>query len=237
MKKTGKCRLCGQKSELTFEHTPPEGAFNSSPVFFQDYENLFDTTSYLYGKRKRSNKGAGGLNLCADCNNKTGSWYAKDYIKFAKIGAYVMTHHVYANHFITAEYSIKPLNVFKQILTMFIALDSGDFLIKQPNLKRFLLEKENRNFTDKIEIFMYLTSSINLRNALSFTNMDGYFRTHGEISYRPFGFHISIDSPPINRPFLSITHFKEFSYNQEVDLLLPLRHLDPVGNMPGLYRD
>ena len=161
----------------------------------------------------------------------------KFYIEFTKIGAFVMTHHVYANHFITAEYSIKPLNVFKQILTMFVALDSSSFIIKQPDLKRFLLEKESTTFPNSIEVFMYLTSSIQLRNALSFTNMDGYFRTHGEISYRPFGFHISIDTPPINRPYLSITYFKEFEYNQVGNLILPLRYLIPEGYMPGFYRN
>lgn len=237
MKKLGECRLCGQKKSLTFEHTPPEGAFNSTPVFFQDYESLFDRNSYLYGKRKRSNRGAGGLNLCAECNNRTGSWYANDYIEFSNLGAYVMTHHVYASHFITAEYSIKPLNVLKQILTMFVALDSSGFIIKQPDMKKFLLNKENTVFPKDIEIFMYLTSSIQLRNAISFTNMDGYFRTHGEISYRPFGFHISIATPPINRPYLSITHFKEFEFNKEANLKLPLRYLEPEGHMPGFYRD
>ncbi len=237
MRKIGECRLCGQKKKLTFEHTPPEGAFNSTPVFFQDFENLFERNSYLYGKRKRSNQGAGGLNLCAECNNKTGSWYANDYIKFANLGAYVMTHHVYANHFITAEYSIKPLNVLKQILTMFVALDSSGFIIKQRNLKNFLLNKESAVFSNNIEVFMYLTSSIQLRNPLSFTNLDGYLRRHGEISYRPFGFHISIDTPPINLPYLSITYFKDFKYNQEANLKLPLRYLEPQGYMPGFYRN
>jgi hypothetical protein len=237
MKKVDFCRLCGKRKKLTFEHTPPAGAFNSSPVFFQDWENIFDKSSYLYGKRKRSNKGAGGLNLCKECNNNTGSWYANDYIKFSKIGAFVMTHHVYATHFITAEYCFKPLNILKQILTMFVALDSSKFLIKQPYLSEFLLERESKKYPGNFKIFMYLTSSICLRNPLSFSNMDGYFRTYGEISYRPFGFHISINSPPINRPYLEITHFKDFEYNQISNQILPLRYLEPLGQFPGLYAD
>ena len=72
MKKYGICKLCGKQSKLTFEHIPPEGAFNSKPVYFQDKENLLDKSSYRYGGRKRSNKGAGGYHLCKSCNNNNG---------------------------------------------------------------------------------------------------------------------------------------------------------------------
>ena len=63
MKKTGKCRLCGKMKKLSFEHVQPESAYNSNPVFFQDYENLHDKSSYVYGKRKQSLRGAGGMYL------------------------------------------------------------------------------------------------------------------------------------------------------------------------------
>ena len=83
---------------------------------------------------------------------------------------------------------------------------------------------------------MYLTSSIMLRNACSFSNDDGFFRSYGELSYRPFGFHISIDTPPIQRPYYEITHFKKYSYNQMAKVTLPLRYLMPSGHLPGFYK-
>lgn len=83
MERFGYCRLCGEFKKLTFEHIPPEAAFNSNPIYFKDFENLFDKSSYHYGLRKRSNKGAGGYHLCEKCNNDTGGWYAKHYVELA----------------------------------------------------------------------------------------------------------------------------------------------------------
>lgn len=236
MKRYGFCRLCGKHKQLTFEHIPPQAAFNSSPVYFQDNENLFNKSSYRYGSRKRSNRGAGGYHLCKSCNNNTGSWYANDYIEFTKQGAYVMTNHVYANHFICAEYDIKPLNVLKQILTMSIALESGNYLIEIPGLREFILNRHSQNIPPNIRVLMYMTSKINLRNALSWSNMDGYMRTFGEICYKPFGFHISIDSPTNNRPYCDITFFLHVKFNEELSETLPLRCLTPNSFFPGMYK-
>ncbi|MFK5982249.1 MAG: hypothetical protein QM499_04980 [Flavobacteriaceae bacterium] len=120
---------------MSFEHVPPESAFNSEAIFFQDSENLHDESSYVYGKKKRSSRGTGGMYLCLLCNNNSGSWYANDYKEFAEIGMYVLKSRVYANKFMCAEYPIKPLNVLKQILMMFVALESSGYLIKRPGLK------------------------------------------------------------------------------------------------------
>lgn len=236
MKKTGKCRLCGKIKKLSFEHVPPESAYNSSPVFFQDSENLHDKSSYLYGKRKRSSRGAGGMYFCISCNNNSGGWYVNSYKEFAEIGMYVLKSRVYANNYMCAEYPIKPLNVLKQILMMFVALESSEYLIKIPGLKQYLMEPKNNNFPKGIRVFMYLTGSIMLRNALSFSNLDGYMRHFGEISFTPFGFHISINTPPISRPYCEISNFANFSYNQEETITLPLQYLTPTTYFPGMYK-
>ncbi|MFV8282720.1 hypothetical protein ACNKXS_14315 [Christiangramia marina] len=119
---------------------------------------------------------------------------------------------------------------------MFVGLDSSGYVSKQLGVKSFLLNKYSQNFPENIKVFMYFTSSIKLRNALSFTNMDGYFRTHGEISFQPFGFHISIQSPPINRPYLGITNFRNYRYDELAEIKLPLRFLVPEGNFAGIYK-
>jgi len=55
-KNIGKCRLCSEIKKLTFEHVPPESAFNSTPIYFQKSTHLHDKNSYLYGKKIRSNR-------------------------------------------------------------------------------------------------------------------------------------------------------------------------------------
>ncbi|MFK5982250.1 MAG: hypothetical protein QM499_04985 [Flavobacteriaceae bacterium] len=97
------------------------------------------------------------------------------------------------------------------------------------------MEPENNNLPEGIRVFAYMTSTIKLRNALSWSNMDGYMRTFGEISYTPFGFHLSLDTPPINRPFCEISNFAQFDYNQIENIILPLQYLVPKLYFPGLY--
>jgi hypothetical protein len=51
----GACALCGKPSNLTFEHIPPQCAFNSKPIYVQSHEHLTDENSYLYGKKRNPN--------------------------------------------------------------------------------------------------------------------------------------------------------------------------------------
>lgn len=60
-------------------------------------------------------------------------------------------------------------------------------------------------------------------------------RHFGEISYTPFGFHISIDTPPINRPYCEISNFAQFDYNESAEIILSLQYLVPKLHFPGLY--
>jgi len=36
------CRLCGTRTQLTFEHVPPRGAFNDFPRWYPDTQELID---------------------------------------------------------------------------------------------------------------------------------------------------------------------------------------------------
>jgi hypothetical protein len=85
-KPTGYCQLGNQYGFLTFEHVPPRSAFNDRSIYIQGHEQLFEERSQLFGKKKRSHRGFGGYTLCASCNNKTGDWYARAFVSFAKQG-------------------------------------------------------------------------------------------------------------------------------------------------------
>ena len=145
MKKEGICRICGNYGKLTFEHVPPQSAFNSNPVFFPKSVHLHDKKSYLYGKKIRSNQGAGGYYLCKSCNNLTGSYYGDSYKKFAYIGMMALTYRIWASKIITFEYAIKPLNILKQILAMFMAIDTSEQLLNLEGLANFILDKDSKD--------------------------------------------------------------------------------------------
>lgn len=143
---------------------------------------------------------------------------------------------MYASQGIAAEYPIKPLNVLKQILTMFVGLDSSNHVVSLPNMKKYLLNSEDKKIPKPIRVFMYFTSSISIRNACTFSVVDGYYRTYGELSYRPFGFHITMDgTPPIDRPYWEITYFNNYDFNQTDNVIIPLHHLMPSSYIPGFY--
>ena len=159
MTRKGTCRICGKFGKLTFEHVPPQSAFNTNPVFFQKSVHLHDKKSPLYGKRIRSNQGAGGYYLCKSCNNLTGSYYGESYKKFAYMGMMALTNRIWASKVITFEYAIQPLNILKQALSMFMSIDTSDQLLNLEGLSKFLLDKDSQALPEKIRVFVYHTAT------------------------------------------------------------------------------
>lgn len=80
-KKPGMCRICGKKGDLSFEHVPPQSAFNKTTVIEYTLES-WTTKRKVKGKQRQG--GVGEHTLCEQCNNDTGSWYADEYVKWAK---------------------------------------------------------------------------------------------------------------------------------------------------------
>ncbi len=84
---TGFCRICGQHTELSFEHIPPRSAGNSVggkvvpaiDIIASDEPVTFPGRGWTPARR-----GAGGYVLCKSCNRVTGHRYVKPYAAFAK---------------------------------------------------------------------------------------------------------------------------------------------------------
>lgn len=235
MKREGICRICGRYKKLTFEHVPPQSAFNTNPVFFQKSVHLHNKKSFLYGKRIRSNQGAGDYYLCRSCNNLTGSRYGDNYKKFAYMGMMALTNRIWASKNITFEYAIQPLNILKQVLSMFMSLDGGGELLSLKGLTEFIMDKNSQDLPPNIRIFMYHTVSKEVRNGWGMINSGGSTHFLGEITYPPFGFIYALDSEPIRDDFFEITNFKKFKFNQTLQARLVIPYLRPKTYIPGLY--
>jgi hypothetical protein len=69
--KQGVCHLCGQAGKLSFEHVPPEAAFNDQRVLESDIHRLLgskDLINDLENPRGRyKQRGAGNYTLCESC--------------------------------------------------------------------------------------------------------------------------------------------------------------------------
>ena len=125
----GVCHLCGATAKLSFEHVPPEAAFNDQRVLESDIHRVMsgDLIAELEKPTGKFNqRGAGKFTLCDRCNTTTGGYYGRSYVQFVK-QVFPLCHMVQPGTPVTFDCQIRPLDVFKQILMMFCSASSPDF--------------------------------------------------------------------------------------------------------------
>lgn len=233
----GTFRICGEYKKLSYEYTSPEAAFNNSPMYIQKSEHLHDKKSFIYGKRILSNRGAGSYSLCVSCNTSTGGLYGESFKQFAYQGAMSCTHREWSKELIPFVFQIKPLNVLKQILTMFMSIDKSDHLLKMDGLSDFILDKNSNSLLKKMRVFIYYTNSVSVRNGWGLLANISTQKTieTGEITFRPFGYIYTIDAIPFVKNVFEITHWKNYKYDKKDIIFTELPYLMPRGYVPGVY--
>jgi hypothetical protein len=80
----GKCHICGNVGPLSWEHVPPEAAYNEHPVVRATKEQLLMPEQWDGKRGLQGQRGSGAYSLCEPCNNKTGAWYGTEYVSWAK---------------------------------------------------------------------------------------------------------------------------------------------------------
>jgi hypothetical protein len=232
----GKCLLCGKNGKLSFEHVPPRAAFNDKPIYIQTSDHLVNEDSHFFGKRMKSNKGFGSYTLCESCNTLTGDWYARDFVEFVHQGMEIISK-MQPQPFITGIYHIKPLNVLKQILTMFLSADKGGYLQSLSELTSFILNRHSMKLPSALKVFLYSNLSPTKR-------MMGYSISYhpslgvqkwSEINFKPFGYLLAEDSNPAHQDMLDISNFSSYEYDEQVTLELRTRYLKILSPFIGIY--
>ena len=152
-KHIGICALCGKEKELTFEHLPPNKAFNftpAKPVNGEDFIHSSDDKNRvpwdLSGlKYQNQQKGMGSFSLCQSCNNLTGTWYGDSYVDFAKRMHFLLSKEVPVDHQ-TVEFVVRkiyPQRIIKQVISIFCSINKD--IYDDPRittLREFVLDKE-----------------------------------------------------------------------------------------------
>ena len=234
MNMEGTCAICGQFGKLSFEHVPPQSAFNNKPIYMYNDLN-FDENAKKIGKRKKSNKGFGSYTLCEPCNNNTGNWYAKDFASFAQQGMEAV--HAADSLAIQHVYTIKPLNVFKQIMTMFMSADKGGHLRSQQGLVDFLLNRTSNELPEEYKIYIYSNTSPVKR-------MLGYcvvydpvlgIQKWSEINFQPFGYLPTENSQPAHEFMVDITPWSKMPYGQSYNVKMITAYLKVSTPVIGTY--
>lgn len=232
----GNCAICLKYGKLTFEHIPPRKAINDKPIFLQDSRHLLSEDDILFGKRIRRHKGNGLQTLCETCNNNLGAWYSKSYINFALVSHVVLKEHIdLEQNSIPSEIcciiEIEPLNILKQVASMFLAVSPGCSKIKSlRKLADFVLDKQNTEFPQELRIFMFFNFTGNYKMLGYNIQMDlntSQILKSSEISYKPFGFKLTEDFNG-KLDMLEISAWSKFKLNQKVKMSIycPVKKVD-----------
>jgi hypothetical protein len=233
----GYCHICSEFVSLTFEHIPPDAAFNNERVRKPEFKDYVDKgPDYTSPHAKFEQRGAGDYTLCGYCNNSTGSWYVPSYVDMAYQAA-VLLHKGKGNLSLYYPFRLFPLRFIKQVIAMFCSANNPGFIVKNPELRKFLLNKETMYIDPKINIYAYLTTSnFSRQSGISSVITDNRIKLFSEICFAPFGFIMTLDSYPPDDRLVDISYFARYNYNHFDIFHLKLPVLPVNFYLPGDFR-
>jgi hypothetical protein len=241
---TGECCICGSIGRLTFEHVPPRAAFNDHGVFEADIEKLMEG-KWAPGEKPTDGaykqKGAGRHSLCGKCNNDTGAWYGESYVQVAK-QAMLLLYRSRGNLSLAYPYGMYPLRFLKQVVTMFFSACGPGLQQKNPDLVRFVLNRDARLLADRFQFFAYLhhpeSAAIRQSGLTGLVKGAGKQHVFSEIAFPPFGLIMSVDGhPTIDERLCNITNLNKYGYRawDIIYMQMPVLHVTTV--LPGDFRN
>lgn len=238
-KVTGICHICGNFGALSFEHVPPKKAFNNRRVIKVSFEESIALGPEEIVKGPIKQGGIGGHTLCPRCNNLTGHWYGSRFVAWCYQAMNILIRSdgkpslVYLNYLL-------PLAILKQIITMFFSVNADTFSKANPELVRFVLNRNAKYLSPKYRFFVYYNTTGKLfrfSEIVGLLNMStGKTILMSEITYPPFGYLMTIDSDPPDKRLFEITHFSNYGYNEFKVMTLKLPVLPTYLAFPGDYR-
>jgi hypothetical protein len=244
--KTGFCCACGTLGPLSFEHVPPEAAFNDRGVYLATLTDYFEDgrdRDPRTVRRKKQQRGMGRETLCERCNSNTGAWYGNAYVSWAYQGMLYRQKGPPGGSSLLLPFHIFPGRVAKQILCMFASAIGHEPFTSNPDLVRYVLNRTHRGIPTKYRIYCFLmalesTSSRQSPIAASISGLGTGAPVHvfSEISFPPFGYILAVDSPPIDSGLADITFFTESNATdwRDLHLRLPVRSVN--SHFPGDFR-
>lgn len=237
----GVCAICGNEENMTREHIPPESTGNTGYIKLIDFTSLISNTNGNYGQIYQN--GIVYQTLCESCNNNTGHWYGKDYSDWVN-QIKEINKKENLNNGVLKETNIKfyPLRVFKQIISMFMSVNNNFFdedILE--TIKKFLLEKENRNFPKDFHLYFYVVSSktpylkqvpFPLSHVMDLSNNNICYN-FSEIAWGDIGLIFSKNKnvPEFKNNLVDIMFFLDYEYTSQenLDFVFPVFSVNPYG--------
>ena len=243
MPTSGTCCICGVEGPLSFEHVPPEAAYNDQRVFEADIKRLVssgrDGSAPVAGKWIQG--GAGEYTLCGRCNELTGGWYGSAYVNWARRAVELVTRSQ-GKMSLAYPYDIYGMRALKQVVVMFLSACGPELQKRFPELVRFVLNKYDEHVPCGLRVFGYLldpTGSRGFRQSgmsgvVNFNR--GKQHVFSEIAFSPFGFLLTGDIEPIHADLCDITHLADHPFHRKETWWLKLPVLPVVSWLPGDFR-
>lgn len=212
LRPTGECHICGVVGPLSFEHTPPRGAFNNRTVVAATFDQVVSLGPEGTAKGTIEQKGMGAFTLCNKCNNDTGSWYGNQFIAWCYQGMQILLASGGRPSLVYPHY-LFPLPTIKQVITMFFIVNQLGFAARNPELVAFVLNKHRKYLDPRYRIFIYY-------------NIEGNYRSTGIVGKVSLG----SGSPPI---ILSEMNFPPFGYVMTYNGTVPEKQLAEIAHFAG----
>jgi hypothetical protein len=237
-KLSGICHICGKHGQLSFEHVPPEAAFNNRPIMVVPFDEAIKLGPRDVAKGRIQQQGAGGYTLCGKCNNDTGSWYGARFVDWCYAGMEMLIKTDGHPGLICMRRGY-PLEIIKQIITMFFSINPPEFAQANPDLVRFILNKRDRGLSPRFRFFVYYNLGNKYRTVGISTQGDittGRVIMMSEVGYVPFGYVMTIGSEPPDPRLFEITGFSRGYFGRYEELKVRPKILPVHLLYPGDYR-
>jgi hypothetical protein len=137
-------------------------------------------------------------------------------------------------------YATYPLRFLKQVAVMFFSACGPSLQEKNPDLVRFVLNRDERQLPPHIQFFAYLhhprDSTAIRQSGLTGVITGGKDHLFAEIAYPPFGLIMSTDRPPIHRDLCNISHLNQYRFREWDIIYLKLPVFPVTTWLPGDFR-
>jgi hypothetical protein len=233
---TGTCRVGLENGELSFEHVPPRKAYNSGTF------TPFDTLERLQGRRVQSGPteqgGIGSYAFCHRCNNKLGTWYGGEYVKWAWQGVRILNElPADAAETVFTISRRYPLRFLKQAVALFFATNPPGFARANEDLRRFVMDRDRRCLPPKYDLYMTLVRGpfSRITGVFGTLNLSGHHEILSEVAHAPFAFMLALGTPRSDETG-RINWFGEYGYRERRDVAIRLKVGETASPVPGDYR-
>jgi hypothetical protein len=235
----GTCHICGSEGKLSYEHVPPEKAFNDRLVVQAAMREYLDAGCRWPERGKILQRGAGAYTLCERCNNNTGSWYGDEYVTWAQRGLELAGRMTPGSSPATVTFTGgHPLRFIKQAVTMLFSVNGPEFAGRHPALVKFVLDRGAKGLPPEYNIYMTVVGWGRARSSGLSAGLQldqGRTSVVTEVAYPPFALLMTL-GPDWLDDVGRITHFADCGYDEQRDVRVRLAAGEIVTPYPQDYR-